>query len=64
MTSQSDGQEKAWIEERGWEAGSFFALEELVKSWFLECVFMLLSLTSETKRAQSGTLAGQQVFSR
>lgn len=37
-------------------------LEEMVKSWLLERVSVLLSFTFETRRALSGTLTAQQVF--
>lgn len=56
-------EEGTWQRRVDGKGGSASALEERVRLWFLECVCMLLSFTSETQRALSETLAGQQVFS-
>lgn len=62
MTSRGDGQEKAQGRGGGTSGRVLFCLEELVKSWFLERVSMLLSFTFEAQRALSGTLTAQLVF--
>lgn len=64
ITSQGNGQEEAQGRGGGMSGIVLFCLEELVKSWFLERVSMLLSFTFETRRALAGTLTAQQVFPR